>query len=58
MATHPGVLAWEIPRAEEPGALPSTGSRESDTVECTHSTAAAGNRGPPSHTAANAKAER
>ena len=25
MATHSGVLAWKIPRTEEPGRLPSTG---------------------------------
>ena len=27
MATHSSVLAWEIPWAEEPGGLPSTGSQ-------------------------------
>ena len=27
MATHSTVLAWEIPRAEEPGGLQSMGSR-------------------------------
>ena len=26
MATHSSVLAWEIPRTEEPGGLQSTGS--------------------------------
>ena len=26
MATHSSVLAWRIPRTEEPGRLPSTGS--------------------------------
>jgi len=26
MATHPSVLAWRIPRMEEPGGLPSMGS--------------------------------
>ena len=26
MATHYSVLAWRIPRTEEPGRLPSTGS--------------------------------
>ena len=26
MATHSSVLAWKIPRMEEPGGLPSTGS--------------------------------
>ena len=27
MATHSSVLAWEIPRTEEPGGLQSTGSQ-------------------------------
>ena len=27
MATHPSILAWEIPRAEEPGGLQSMGSQ-------------------------------
>ena len=26
MATHSGILAWEIPRTEEPGGLRSMGS--------------------------------
>ena len=30
MATHPGILAWEIPRTEEPGRLQFMGSQESD----------------------------
>ena len=30
MATHSSILAWEIPRAEEPGGL------ESDTTEHTY----------------------
>ena len=25
MATHPNILAWEIPRTEEPDCLPSMG---------------------------------
>ena len=25
MATHPNILAWRIPRTEEPGGLPSMG---------------------------------
>ena len=29
MATHSSILAWEIPRTEEPGGLPSMGSRRS-----------------------------
>ena len=33
MATHSGILAWRIPRAEEPGGLQSTGLQESDTTE-------------------------
>ena len=57
MATHAGVLAWEIPRAEEPGALPSTGSRASDTGVRAQRCRCEGLR-PPSHTVANAKAER
>jgi len=32
MATHPSILAWEIPWAEEPGGLQSMGSQESDTT--------------------------
>ena len=27
MATHPSILAWEIPWTEEPGGLQSTGSQ-------------------------------
>jgi len=27
MATHSSILAWEIPRTEEPGGLQSTGSQ-------------------------------
>ena len=34
MATHSGILAWSIPRTEEPGRLQSIGS-ESDTTEAT-----------------------
>ena len=33
MATHSSILAWEIPWAEEPGGLQSTGLQESDTTE-------------------------
>ena len=29
MATHSGILAWEIPRTEEPSGLQSTGSKKS-----------------------------
>ena len=31
MATHSTILAWEIPRKEEPGGLQSTGSQKSQT---------------------------
>ena len=31
MATHSSILAWEIPRAEEPGRLQSMGSQKSQT---------------------------
>ena len=30
MAIHFSILAWEIPRTEEPGGLQSMGSQESD----------------------------
>ena len=36
MATHSSVLAWKIPRMEEPGGLQSMGSLESDTTERFH----------------------
>ena len=32
MATHSNILAWRIPRTEEPGRLQSMGSQESDTT--------------------------
>ena len=32
MATHPSILAWEIPCTKEPGRLESMGSQESDTT--------------------------
>ena len=31
MATHSSILAWEIPRTEEPGELQSMGLQESQT---------------------------
>ena len=31
MATHSSILAWEIPRAEEPGGVQSMGSQKSWT---------------------------
>ena len=33
MATHSSVLAWRIPRTEEPGGLQSKGRKEPDTTE-------------------------
>ena len=34
MATHSSILAWEIPRTDEPGGLQSIGwQKESDTTE-------------------------
>ena len=32
MATHSSILAWRIPRTEEPGRLQSMGSQKSDTT--------------------------
>ena len=32
MATHSSILAWRIPRTEEPDGLQSMGSQESDTT--------------------------
>ena len=32
MATHSSILAWEIPRTEEPGGLQSRGLKELDTT--------------------------
>ena len=31
MATHSSILAWEIPRTEEPGGLQPVGSQKSQT---------------------------
>ena len=33
MAAPSSILAWEIPRTEEPGGLQSMGHKESDTNE-------------------------
>ena len=33
MATHPNILAWEIPWTEEPGGLQSRGHKESNVTE-------------------------
>ena len=40
MATHSSILAWRIPRTEEPGGPQSMGSQELDMTErlSTHST--------------------
>ena len=35
MATHSSVPAWRIPGTGEPGGLPSTGWKESDTTGAT-----------------------
>ena len=36
MATQSSILAWKIPRTEEPGGLQAMGSLESDTTELLH----------------------
>ena len=33
VATHSSILAWRIPRTEEPGRLQSMGCKESDMTE-------------------------
>ena len=33
MATHSDILAWRLPRTEEPGRLQPMGSQELDTTE-------------------------
>ena len=33
IATHSSILPWEIPGAEKPGGLQSTGSQESDMTK-------------------------
>ena len=35
MATHSSILAWRIPRREEPSRLHSWGGKELDTIEVT-----------------------
>ena len=35
MATHSSILAWRIPRTEEPGGLQSMGLQVSDMTEAT-----------------------
>ena len=35
MATHCSILAWEVPRTEEPGGLQSMGSQRADSLEKT-----------------------
>ena len=36
METHFSILAWKIPRTEEPGGLQSIGPKESDMTEQLH----------------------
>ena len=38
MAAPSSILAWRVPRTEEPGGLQSMGSQESDTTEATSHT--------------------
>ena len=38
MATHSRILAWRIPRTEEPSGLQSIGCKELDTTEATQHT--------------------
>ena len=47
MATHSSILAWKMPRMEEPGGLQSIGSQESDTTErlITHNLSSANGTG-------------
>ena len=35
MATHSSILAWKIPRTEEPDGLGSKGHKQSDMTEVT-----------------------
>ena len=35
LATHSSILAWRIPRTEEPSGLQSIGCKESDMTEAT-----------------------
>ena len=51
MATHSSILAWKIPRTEEPGGLQSTGSRRVGHNWAQHSSSSVsrvgtGNLGP------------
>ena len=36
MASHSSILAWKIPRVEEPGRLQSMGRKESEMIEQLH----------------------
>ena len=38
MATHSSIVAWKIPRTEEPGGLQSMGLQELDMTEYIHTT--------------------
>ena len=50
MAIHSRILAWEIPRTEEPDRLQSMGSQESDTTgQLNHHHYSIGDSLPPMH---------
>ena len=36
MATHSSILAWRIPRTEEPGGLQFTGSQRATSLSCAY----------------------
>ena len=44
MTTHSSILAWRIPRSEEPSGYSPQGRKESDTTELTHAKKRLGNR--------------
>ena len=44
MATHSSILAWEIPRTEEPGRLQSMGLQELTMTEHLTTTTSPGTR--------------
>ena len=46
MATLSSILAWRIPRTEEPGGLQFMGSQESDATEWLHFHCSKGAAGP------------
>ena len=47
MVTHSSILAWKIPRPEEPGRLQSMSHWESDTTEHTHTHKVSFSPSPP-----------